>query len=78
MFQGTIIISVDYTNGGNVPCCIRVWMDEAVLIVMITESISSFTVDKKILHSEKERAQGLLVMQPLKKCCPTNIWVELI
>jgi hypothetical protein len=34
---GTIIISVDYTNGGNVPQVrIRVWMDEAVLIVMIT------------------------------------------
>ncbi|GIZ09823.1 hypothetical protein FUMI01_25490, partial [Flavobacterium sp. UMI-01] len=45
---GTIIISVDYTNGGNVPQVrIRVWMDEAVFNAYDNSNpLRPFTVDK--------------------------------
>ncbi|WP_189337166.1 SprB repeat-containing protein, partial [Flavobacterium laiguense] len=46
---GTIIISVDYINGGNVPSIrVRVWMSQATFDGYTTKSASPFNVDKSV------------------------------
>ncbi|SHN21779.1 hypothetical protein, partial [Flavobacterium xinjiangense] len=46
---GTIIISVDYINGGNVPSIrVRVWMSQATFDAYTTKPNSPFNVDKSV------------------------------
>ncbi|WP_339918498.1 hypothetical protein, partial [uncultured Flavobacterium sp.] len=55
---GTIIISVDYINGGNVPSIrVRVWMSQATFDGYTTKSNSPFNVDKSVAF-EKGTGSG--------------------
>ncbi|SEA03705.1 Por secretion system C-terminal sorting domain-containing protein [Flavobacterium gillisiae] len=56
---GTIIISVDYINGGNVPSIrVRVWMSQATFDGYTTKVNSPFNVDKSVAF-EKGTGSGV-------------------
>ena len=65
MTPGTIIISVDYINGGNVPSIrIRVWMSEPIGIITIIRLLIDLLMLTKMLRLNKSQTLACMVTLP--------------
>ncbi|WP_366184487.1 T9SS type A sorting domain-containing protein [Flavobacterium ovatum] len=73
---GTIIISIDYTNGGNVPQVrIRVWMDEAIFNTYDNTNVNRpFTIDKNVAFEKGSGSGTFGYAAIVENVGDTNIW----